>query len=74
MLIHLIWALELLSTACTDSLNLPLMHLFDVTTDIILLDECRAPVPGAFYFVLCLDGDRQLRSSLIDRIQCATER
>lgn len=74
MLIHLIWALELLSTACTDSLNLPLMHFFDVTTEIILLHECRAPVPGAFYFVLFLDGDRQLRSGLIDGIQCTTER
>ncbi|KAG1816568.1 hypothetical protein EV424DRAFT_1063930 [Suillus variegatus] len=64
MLIHLVWALEFFSAVCTNSLNLPLMHLPDVTSEVILVDDCRAPVPGTFYFVLCLaslhNGDKQL--------------
>lgn len=61
MLIQLIHALECPSAACTNSLNLPLVHLFDVTSEAALLDECRAPVPVAFYLVLHLsDGARQL--------------
>jgi hypothetical protein len=62
MLIHLIRTLELPSAAYTNSLDLPLVHLCDVTSEIIFVDECRAPVPGAFYFVLYLaslrDGGR----------------
>lgn len=64
MLIQLIRALELSSAACTNSLDLPLVHLFDVTSEVILVDECRTPVPGAFYFVLYFvslhNGDMRL--------------
>jgi len=64
MFIQLIRTLELLSAACTNNLDLPLMHLFDVTIEVIFVNKCRAPVPGAFYFILYLanlcDGDGQL--------------
>jgi len=64
MFIQLIRTLELPSAACTNNLNLPLMHLCDVTREVILVNKCRAPVPGAFYFILYLanlySGDGQL--------------
>lgn len=65
MLILLIRALELLSAACTNSLEPPLVHFSDVAIEANLVDECRAPGPGAIYFALFLagphNGDRQLR-------------
>lgn len=64
MLFQLIRTLELSSAACTNSLDLPLVHLFDVTSKAILVDECRTPVQRAFYFVLYFaslhNGDMQL--------------
>lgn len=64
MLLHQIRALEPLSAAWTNSLNLPLVHLVNVTSEVILFDECQTPVPSAFYSVLCLaslhNGNRQL--------------
>jgi hypothetical protein len=61
---QLIRALECPSAACTNSLNFPLMHLFDVPGEATLFDKCRAPVPGASYLVIYLsdlrNGSRQL--------------
>lgn len=63
MLPHQIWALEPLSATRTNSPNLPLVHLVDVTSEVVFVEVRRTPVPSAFYFALGLarlhNGNRQ---------------
>lgn len=64
MLPHQNWALKPLSATWTNSPNLPLVHLINVTSEVVLVEVCRTPVPSAFYFFLGLarlhNGNRQL--------------
>lgn len=52
VVLHHIRPREPLSTLAADNLDPPPMHFVDMASDVVLLNNSRAPGPGALHFLL----------------------